>query len=123
MLAAAIEVSTAEYAATVGFAVSVTLITAANEIDVRDVLPAIQVPTLVLHRRDELVSPVEAARYIAAAIPGAAVDRPVLAFEFARTPAHLDFIFGLPGQDQAQWERTHDEIVAKIRSFVARLTA
>lgn len=34
---------------------------------------------------------------MAAAIPGAAVDRPVLAFEFARTTAHLDFIFGHPG--------------------------
>lgn len=34
---------------------------------------------------------------LAAGIPGAAVDRPVLAFEFARTTAHLDFIFGHPG--------------------------
>jgi hypothetical protein len=34
---------------------------------------------------------------MAAAVPGAAVDRPVLAFEFARTTAHLDFIFGHPG--------------------------
>ena len=34
---------------------------------------------------------------MAATIPGAAVDNPVVAFEFARTPAHLDFIFGAPG--------------------------
>lgn len=33
---------------------------------------------------------------MAAAIPGAAVDRPVLAFEFARSSAQLDAIFGLP---------------------------
>lgn len=34
---------------------------------------------------------------MAHAIPGAAVDRPVLAFEFARTAAHLDAVFGAPG--------------------------
>jgi hypothetical protein len=30
-------------------------------------------------------------------IPGASISNPVLAFEFARTPAHLDAIFGAPG--------------------------
>lgn len=30
-------------------------------------------------------------------IPGAAIDSPVLAFEFARTPAHLDAVFGEVG--------------------------
>jgi hypothetical protein len=30
-------------------------------------------------------------------IPGASITNPVLAFEFARTPAHLDAVFGLPG--------------------------
>lgn len=30
-------------------------------------------------------------------IPGASISNPVLAFEFARTPAHLDAVFGLPG--------------------------
>ena len=34
---------------------------------------------------------------MAHAIPGAAIDRPVLAFEFARTPAHLDAVFGPVG--------------------------
>ena len=43
----------------------------AAEIDVRDVLPAISVPTLVLHRKRRLVWPVEGARYIAEHIPGA----------------------------------------------------
>lgn len=41
------------------------------EIDIRDVLPAIRVPTLVLHRRDDRVVPVEAGRYLAEHIPGA----------------------------------------------------
>lgn len=30
-------------------------------------------------------------------IPGASIANPVLAFEFARTPAHLDAVFGLAG--------------------------
>ncbi len=30
-------------------------------------------------------------------IPGAEIDNPVLAFEFARTGAHLDAVFGAPG--------------------------
>ncbi len=30
-------------------------------------------------------------------IPGASISNPVLASEFARTPAHLDAVFGLPG--------------------------
>ena len=34
---------------------------------------------------------------MAHSIPGAAVDNPVLAFEFARTPAHLDAVFGALG--------------------------
>ena len=41
------------------------------EIDVRDVLPAIRVPTLVLHRSDDRVVPVEAGRYLADHIPDA----------------------------------------------------
>ncbi len=40
-------------------------------LDVRDVLPAIHVPTLVLHRRDDARVPVEAARFLAARIPAA----------------------------------------------------
>ncbi len=42
----------------------------AVEIDVRDILPTICVPTLVLHREHEII-PVEQARYIASHIPGA----------------------------------------------------
>jgi class 3 adenylate cyclase len=41
------------------------------EIDIREVLPAIRVPTLVLHRTDDQVVPVEAGRYLAEHIPGA----------------------------------------------------
>jgi class 3 adenylate cyclase len=39
--------------------------------DVRDVLPSIRVPTLVMHRRDDSFLKVEHSRYIASRIPGA----------------------------------------------------
>jgi pimeloyl-ACP methyl ester carboxylesterase len=41
------------------------------EIDVRDVLPTIRVPTLVLHRTGDLIAPVEGARLMAEKIPDA----------------------------------------------------
>jgi pimeloyl-ACP methyl ester carboxylesterase/DNA-binding winged helix-turn-helix (wHTH) protein len=41
------------------------------EIDVRNVLPSIRVPTLVLHRREDALLPVEGGRYVASGIPGA----------------------------------------------------
>jgi class 3 adenylate cyclase len=42
-----------------------------GEIDVRHVLPAIRVPTLVMHRAGDMIVPVEHGRYLAAQIPGA----------------------------------------------------
>jgi class 3 adenylate cyclase len=41
------------------------------EIDVRDVLPVVRVPTLLLHGADDERVPPEAARYLASRIPGA----------------------------------------------------
>ncbi|MCF6508224.1 adenylate/guanylate cyclase domain-containing protein [Blastococcus sp. MG754426] len=41
------------------------------QIDLRDVLPAIRVPTLVLHRRGDRMIPVGIGRYLAERIPGA----------------------------------------------------
>jgi pimeloyl-ACP methyl ester carboxylesterase len=41
------------------------------EIDVRDVLPSIRVPTLILHRTGDLIAPVEGARLMAERIPDA----------------------------------------------------
>jgi class 3 adenylate cyclase len=43
-----------------------------TEIDVRDVLPTIGVPTLVLHRRGDKLQPLAAGRAIAERVPGAA---------------------------------------------------
>lgn len=42
-----------------------------RDLDVRPVLPAIRVPTLVLHAADDRVEPVGAGRYVADQIPGA----------------------------------------------------
>jgi pimeloyl-ACP methyl ester carboxylesterase len=42
-----------------------------REIDVRHVLSAIRVPTLVMHGSDDAIIPIEVARYVAGQIPGA----------------------------------------------------
>ena len=47
------------------------MIQLAAEIDIREVLPAISVPTLVLHRTGDRLWPVEGARFVAEQIPGA----------------------------------------------------
>jgi class 3 adenylate cyclase len=41
--------------------------------DLRDLLPAVQAPTLVIHRRDDAVIPIEHGRDLAAAIAGARI--------------------------------------------------
>ena len=47
------------------------VIAALFEIDVRDILPTIRVPTLILHRTGDLIAPVEGARLMAEQIPDA----------------------------------------------------
>ena len=42
-----------------------------NNFDVRELLPRVQVPTLVMHVRDDLLVPIDAGRQMAAGIPGA----------------------------------------------------
>jgi pimeloyl-ACP methyl ester carboxylesterase len=42
-----------------------------KEIDIRHVLPAVRVPTLVLHGSEDTIIPVDVARYLASAIPTA----------------------------------------------------
>jgi class 3 adenylate cyclase len=42
-----------------------------GETDIRDVLPSIRVPTLVMHRRDDTFIKIEHSRYIAEHVPGA----------------------------------------------------
>ena len=69
------------------------------ESDVRDVLPAIRVPTLVVHRAEASGFGVEHGRYLAARIPGAKYVE-------------------LPGADNLIWAGDQDAVVAEIQDFV-----
>jgi pimeloyl-ACP methyl ester carboxylesterase len=70
-----------------------------TSIDVRHVLPAIRVPTLVLHRRDDLDSNIAEGRYIASHIPGAKLVE-------------------LPGADHLIFVGDQDSIFKEVEDFV-----
>jgi len=70
-----------------------------TEIDVRHILPAIRVPTLVLHRTGDLDANIEEGRYIATRIPGA---------KFVE----------LPGEDHLPWVGDQDAIIDEIEEFL-----
>jgi DNA-binding SARP family transcriptional activator/pimeloyl-ACP methyl ester carboxylesterase len=69
-----------------------------REIDVRDVLPAIRVPTLVLYRSGEFHA--DATRDMGERIPGAS-------------------IVGLPGRDHLPWEGDQNRLLDAIDRFLA----
>ncbi|NKB51767.1 MAG: alpha/beta fold hydrolase [Rhizobiaceae bacterium] len=69
------------------------------DIDYRDVLPAIHVPTLVVHREGDQWCPVEHAHYLAEKIPS----------------AELRII---PGEDHLAWYGDQDRLVAEIKEFL-----
>jgi pimeloyl-ACP methyl ester carboxylesterase/DNA-binding CsgD family transcriptional regulator len=68
-------------------------------IDVRHVLPAIRVPTLVLHRAGDVRVKVEAGRAVGAAIPGA---------RFVE----------IPGTDHPMWTGDTDRVADEIEEFL-----
>ncbi len=70
-----------------------------QQLDVRDVLPSIHVPTLVLHVEGDLVIPVEAGRLLADGIEGAT-------------------IVTYPGIDHAFWFGDFDAIADEIERFI-----
>ncbi|HYO82911.1 MAG TPA: alpha/beta fold hydrolase, partial [Bryobacteraceae bacterium] len=75
-------------------------LTAMNtETDIRDILPLVRVPTLVLHRTGDRCIRVEEARYIAARIPGAQLVE-------------------LPGEDHLPFVGDQDAILEHIESFL-----
>jgi len=82
-----------------GAAVALTRMNA--EIDVRDVLPSIRVPTLVIHRTGDRCLKVEEGRYLATQIPGATFVE-------------------LPGIDHLPFVGDQDAILAAIEEFLAR---
>ena len=82
-----------------GAAVALTRMNAA--IDIRDVLPSIRVPTLVLHRSGDRCLKVEEGRFLASRIPGA------------------QFI-ELPGDDHLPFVGDQDAILGAVEQFLAR---
>jgi class 3 adenylate cyclase len=70
-----------------------------HDIDVRDVVPTVRVPTLIVHRVDDPVCHVENARYLAGNIPGARYVE-------------------LPGSLHIPWAGSGDEILAEVREFL-----
>jgi pimeloyl-ACP methyl ester carboxylesterase len=71
----------------------------AFDIDVRHVVPAVNTPTLVIHRRGDRVCHVENGRFLAASIVGAKYVE-------------------LDGDPHAPWAGGGDEIAAEIREFL-----
>lgn len=80
-------------------AAAATLLRMNADIDIRQVLPAIRVPTLVLHSVNDRVIPIEAARYMAGRIQGAKLVE-------------------LPGIDHIPWGDDSDAILDEIEEFV-----
>ncbi len=80
-----------------GAAVALTKMNA--EADVRHVLPTIRVPTLVLHRTNDLCLKVEEGRYVAERIPGAKYVE-------------------LPGEDHLPFVGDQDSVLYEIEEFL-----
>jgi class 3 adenylate cyclase len=78
---------------------AVALMRMNTQIDVREVLPSIQAPTLVLHRRDDLDASVEEGRWLAEQIPGATFVE-------------------LPGDAHTLWGGDTDSVVDEIEEFL-----
>ncbi|HEX5936131.1 MAG TPA: adenylate/guanylate cyclase domain-containing protein [Actinomycetota bacterium] len=77
---------------------AVALARMSMQTDVRDVLPTIRVPTLVLHKRDDQAVPLEEGKYIADHVPAAT-------------------FIELPGTDHWPWIG-HEEAVEEIQEFL-----
>ena len=74
-----------------------------KEIDVRHVLPAIRVPTLVLHGSHDTVVPIDVGRYVADRIPGARLVE-VQAGHLATGQASLDMLAEIKSFLAGVWE-------------------
>jgi pimeloyl-ACP methyl ester carboxylesterase len=84
-------------AASPGAAIALTRMNA--RIDIRPILPAIRVPTLVVHRTGDRSIRVESGRYIAEHVPGARLVE-------------------LPGDDHLPWIGDAEPILGEIEEFV-----
>jgi pimeloyl-ACP methyl ester carboxylesterase len=69
------------------------------QIDVRAVLPAVHVPTLILHSIGDRICPIEGGRYLASRIAGSRLVE-------------------LPGDDHHAWASEPDRLIGEIEEFV-----
>jgi len=76
-----------------------TILVLNRQIDVTAILPTLQVPTLVLHRRDDVVIPIALGRKLADSIPG------------------VKFV-EYQGIDHGFWDGDTDEVAGDIEEFV-----
>jgi class 3 adenylate cyclase len=95
----ALETWTSHFRMTGGPGTAVALETMERETDVRHILPAVHVPTLVLHRTDDQVYSVGDGRFLAEHISGA---------RFVE----------LAGGDHLVWEGVSDDLVSEIGGFL-----
>jgi class 3 adenylate cyclase len=70
-----------------------------EDLDMRELLRSISVPTLVLHRVDDVIEPIESGRYLAEHIPGARLVE-------------------LEGRDTQPWAGEPGPVLEEIREFV-----
>jgi class 3 adenylate cyclase/pimeloyl-ACP methyl ester carboxylesterase len=70
-----------------------------SDTDIREILPIVQTPTLVLHRTGDQIEPIEAGRYVAAKMPHARLVE-------------------LPGDDGIPWIGDTDALLREIRAFL-----
>lgn len=78
---------------------AVALFRVTRDIDIRAILPTIRVPTLVIHRTEDIMAPVEGSRYMAERIPGAKL---------------VEF----PGEDHLWWYGNQEAIVDEVEEFL-----
>ena len=95
----AVERTAAYYRAAASPGAAAAIVKMNSDIDVRHVLPATRVPTLILHRTGDRVFDVEHARYMARCIPGAKLVE-------------------LAGEDHSHWFGDGDAILDEVEQFL-----
>lgn len=88
-------------------AIATRLLQARGEADIRDLLPKISVPTLVIHSRQDEVAPLSEGRLLAAGIPGA---------EFVQLESRNHILL----EAEPAWERFKSEVLAFAGQPVSR---
>lgn len=70
-----------------------------DQVDIREILSSVSVPTLIVHRTGDTSTPIEGARYMAQRIPDARLVE-------------------LDGQDHLPWTEDSESVLAEIEQFV-----